>query len=313
VTAEAATSDPEQLRQRLVRLLDERYHDKHPFNVRMHAGTLTPDEIRRWVRNRYYYQTRIPIKDGVILAKSEDREFRRGWIRRITDHDGDAQREGGLELWLRLADAVGCDRREVASLRNVLPGVRRACDAYVELVATSDLLASVASSLTESRAGMLLGLRAEAFERYYGWIAPEGLAYFRSRTTQAPRDAAEGFAHVLAHAKTPADAERCMAALAKKCEILWALLDSVEWGGRRPRLVSAAQLRTSERLVVLPERAVQLTGSGPEILSACDGARSVEGVAAWMRARHPQPDSVERDCYEFLEQMERLGVIEVAA
>ncbi len=300
------------LEARLHRILDERYHDKHPFNLRMHAGALTPAELRRWVRNRYYYQTRIPLKDGLILTKSEDREFRRGWIRRIHDHDGDAQREGGLELWLRLAEAVGLDRRAVASLRDVLPGVRRACDAYVELVAKSDLIASVASSLTESRAGILLGLRAEAFEKHYGWIAPEGLAYFRSRTTQAPRDAAEGMAFVLAHAKTPEDEARCEAALTQKCEILWALLDAVEWGGKRPRLAPAAQLRASEDLVVLPERAVKLAGSGREILSACDGSRSIEDVAAWLRARHPEAESVERDCYEFLERMEKLGVVEVA-
>jgi pyrroloquinoline-quinone synthase len=309
-SAEASRVDAKELERRLQRVLDERYHDKHPFNVRMHAGALTPDELRRWVRNRYYYQTRIPIKDGVILAKSEDREFRRGWIRRITDHDGDAQREGGLELWLKLADAVGLDRREVASLRNVLPGVRRACDAYVELVATSDLLASVAASLTESRAGALLGQRAAAFEKHYGWIAPEGLAYFRARTTQAPRDAAEGMAFVLAHARTPADAERCVAALTKKCEILWALLDAVEWGGTKPRLAAAAQLREGEPLVVLPERAVKLTGSGREILAACSGTRSVEEIAAFRRAPHPDAENVERDCYEFLEQMEKLGVIE---
>ena len=307
----SAGSGASALEPRLHRILDERYHDKHPFNLRMHAGSLSADELRRWVRNRYYYQTRIPLKDGLILTKSEDREFRRSWIRRIQDHDGDAAREGGLELWLRLADAVGLDRREVASLRGVLPGVRRACDAYVELVSKRDLLASVAASLTESRAGTLLGLRAEAFEKHYGWIAPEGLAYFRSRTTQAPRDAAEGFAFVRAHAKTPADEERCAAALLKKCEILWALLDAVEWGGGKPRLARAAQLRAHEDLVVLPERAVKLSGSGREILSTCDGARSVEEVAAWMRGRHPEPESIERDCYEFLEQMEKLGVIEV--
>jgi len=309
----SARVDPGALERRLHALLDERYHDKHPFNLRMHAGALRPDELRRWVRNRYYYQTRIPIKDGVILAKSEDREFRRSWIRRITDHDGDARHEGGLELWLKLADAVGLDRREVASLRNVLPGVRRACDAYVELVTGSDLLASVAASLTESRAGALLGLRAAAFEKHYGWIAPEGLAYFRSRTEQAPRDAAEGMAYVLAHASSPADAERCVAALAKKCEILWALLDAVEWGGTKPRLARSAQLRAGEGMVVLPERAVRLTGSGREILGACDGSRSVEEVAASMRSRHPDAENVERDCYEFLEQMQKLGVIEAPA
>jgi pyrroloquinoline-quinone synthase len=83
------------------------------------------------VQNRYYYQTRIPVKDALILSKAEDPRFRRWWIQRLHDHDDE---DAGLALWLRLAEAVGCDVDEVASCRSVLPGVRFACDAYVTLV-----------------------------------------------------------------------------------------------------------------------------------------------------------------------------------
>ena len=303
-----------ELEARLRRILDERYHHRHPFNVRLHGGRCTPDEVRRWIRNRYYYQTRIPIKDGLILTKSEDQGFRRGWIRRIRDHDGDEARTGGLELWLRLAEAAGLERGEVASLRGVLPGVRRACDAYVEFVARQDLLASVASSLTELAAGPFLAERAAAFRKHYRWIEEAGLAYFVSRTTQAPRDAEEGVAYVLANAKTPADQDRCTAALERKCEILWALLDGVEWGGRAPRLAAAALLREEADggVVVLPERAVRVSPSGREILALCDGARSVESVAGALREHHPENGSVERDVYDFVERMQGLGVLALA-
>ena len=81
-----------------------RYHDKHPFHVRMHEGKLSKAQIRAWVENRYYYQTRIPIKDALIVSKSEEPEFRRKWIRRIHDHDDPG---GGLELWEKLAEGVG--------------------------------------------------------------------------------------------------------------------------------------------------------------------------------------------------------------
>jgi pyrroloquinoline-quinone synthase len=303
-----------ELEARLRRILDEKYHHLHPFNVRLHGGACTPAEVRRWIRNRYYYQTRIPLKDGLILTKSEDREFRRGWIRRIHDHDGDDARAGGLELWLRLAEAAGLERAEVASLRGVLPGVRRACDAYVEFVASHDLLASVASSLTELSAGPFLGERAEAFRKHYRWIEEAGLEYFLSRTSQAPRDAQEGLAFVLAHATTPEDQARCAAALTRKCEILWALLDGVEWGGRVPRLAPAALLRPEgeDTLAVLPERAVRVSESGRAILAACDGTRDVEAVAGAIRAEHLAGERVERDVYEFIERMEALGVLTLA-
>jgi pyrroloquinoline-quinone synthase len=71
---------------------EQRYHDHHRYHVRMHEGALSRLQLQQWVLNRYYYQTRIPIKDAIILSKSEDPAFRRMWIRRIRDHDGD---EGG--------------------------------------------------------------------------------------------------------------------------------------------------------------------------------------------------------------------------
>ena len=295
-------------------ILAERYHDRHPFNLRMHEGTLTREEIRTWVRNRYYYQTRIPIKDGLILTKAEDPAFRREWIRRIHDHDGDESQQGGLELWLQLGDAVGLEREEVASLRNVLPGVRRACDDYVGFVASHDLLESVASSLTELTAGGIMEERIAAFERHYPWVRTEGLRYFQSRTTNAPRDAREGLAFVLEHADSDALAERCCAALTRKCEILWALLDAVEWASTRPRLVAHAMLRPEgeDTLVVLPERAVKLNATGRKILALCDGAHSIDALAAELRHVQGDAPSIERDAYAFLEEMQGLGVIEPA-
>ena len=204
-----------------------RYHDRHPCHVLMHEGKLTRPQLQEWVRNRYYYQTRIPIKDAIIVSKSEDPAFRRAWLRRIRDHDGDREGEGGLELWLRLADGVGLDRDEVRSCRGVLPGVRFACDAYVELVRERSLFEAVASSLTEFFAPDLLARRVLAWERHYPWVKPETLEYFRSRVLRARRDSEEAIEFVVSHATSHEAQERCVAALVRKTEILWHLLDCV--------------------------------------------------------------------------------------
>ena len=68
---------------------EERYHNKHPFHQLMHEGKLTRGQLQAWALNRYVYQSRIPIKDATILARSEDADFRRVWRKRIIDHDGD--------------------------------------------------------------------------------------------------------------------------------------------------------------------------------------------------------------------------------
>ena len=218
----------------LDRLRDEgarRYHDEHPFHRRMHEGALARADLQRWVATRYSYQTRRPIKDALILAKSDDPAFRRMWIRRIHDHDGSDGDEGGLVRWQRLGDAVGLDRTELIACSNVLPGVRFACDAYVHLVRDASLVEAVASSLTEFFAPDLMVKRIAAWEKHYPWVERSGLDYFRSRVTQGRRDSEQAIAFVLAHAPTAELQERCVAALVRKTEILWHLLDSVQAGG----------------------------------------------------------------------------------
>jgi len=207
-----------------------RYHDKHPFNLAMHEGRLDKPALQRWVQNRYYYQTRIPIKDALILAKSEDPAFRRAWIRRIHDHDGseaDGGANGGLAQWVRLGEALGLGVDDVTSCRAVLPGVRFACDGYVSLVRDSSLVVAVASSLTEFFSPDIMTKRIAAWETHYPFIDPAGLAYFRARIPRARRDADEALAFVVAHATTRALQEACVAALIRKTEILWHLLDCV--------------------------------------------------------------------------------------
>ncbi|MDP9152235.1 MAG: pyrroloquinoline-quinone synthase PqqC [Myxococcota bacterium] len=204
-----------------------RYHDHHPFNVRMHAGALSKAELQRWVQNRYYYQTRIPIKDALIVSKSEDSAFRRMWMRRIVDHDGNAEGEGGLFEWGMLAKGLGLDDGEVRSCRHVLPGVRWACDAYVQLVRDRSLVEAVASSLTEHFAPDIMRTRVAAWERHYPWVDANALAYFRSRVPRARRDAEEALAFVVRHATTGELQEACLRALLDKCVILWAMLDCI--------------------------------------------------------------------------------------
>jgi pyrroloquinoline-quinone synthase len=210
------------------------YHHVHPFHARMHAGTLSRAELQRWVENRFYYQTRIPIKDALILSKSEDPAFRRMWIRRISDHDGDAAGPGGLYQWLKLAEGVGLDPGEVAACKQVLPGVRFACDAYVDLVRRSPLVVAVASSLTELFAPDLMSARILAWEKHYPWVDTASLAYFRGRVTRARRDGEEGLALVLAGATTRETQDACVAALVEKTRILWHLLDCVQNTSQAP-------------------------------------------------------------------------------
>ncbi len=211
-----------------LRAQSRRYHDQHPFHRRMNEGGLGREHIRCWVANRFAYQTAIPRKDAAILANCPDREVRRRWIHRIHDHDGTADGEGGIEAWLRLGEAVGLTRREMEDERHVVPGVRFAVDAYVTFARTRPWVEAVASSLTELFAPDLMAERLAAFERHYTWIDPQGLAYFRARLTQAPRDSAHALEVVTEHCRTPETQAAALAALSFKCDVLWSMLDAID-------------------------------------------------------------------------------------
>jgi pyrroloquinoline-quinone synthase len=216
-----------------LRAQSQGYHDQHPFHRRMNAGELSRGQIQGWVANRFYYQANIPRKDAAILANCPDREVRRRWIRRIHDHDGTVDGEGGIEAggieaWLRLGEAVGLTREEVEEERHVVPGVRFAVDAYVIFARTRPWVEAVASSLTELFAPDLMADRLAAFERHYPWIDPRGLAYFRARLTQAPRDSEHALQVVTERCRTPDQRAAAVAALSFKCDVLWSMLDAID-------------------------------------------------------------------------------------
>ena len=204
-----------------------RYHDKHPFHRLLHSGGCTPDQVRAWVINRYYYQSRIPMKDAAFMSRCEDPEMRRAWRSRIEDHDGAEGREGGIDRWLRLATAVGLAPEYVASCAGVLPATRFAVDAYVRFVREKTMLEAVASSLTELFAPKIHEERIAGLLAHYDFANEDSIAYFTNRLAEAPRDVAFGLSYVLDHADSPEIQDAAAAALEFKTDLLWAQLDAL--------------------------------------------------------------------------------------
>jgi len=204
-----------------------RYHDKHPFHRYMNSGQLSFEQVRGWVANRFYYQQHIPIKDAAIISNCPVREVRRLWLHRISDHDGLREGTGGIEAWLKLADATRLPREELLDERHVLPGVRFAVDAYVNFARTKPWPIAVASSLTELFAPDLMQERLAAFEKYYTWVASEGLEYFRSRIPQASIDSGQGLELTMIYCNTRALQEEAVKALSFKCDVLWSMLGAM--------------------------------------------------------------------------------------
>jgi coenzyme PQQ biosynthesis protein C len=218
---------PDEIERRLRQIGAERYHNLHPFHQLLHGGKLTRPQVQAWALNRYYYQSRIPLKDASLISRVEDSAIRREWRRRLVDHDGDAEGEGGIARWLALTDGLGLDRAYVVSTRGLLPATRFAVDAYVRYVRERSLLEAIASSLTEMFSPAIISERVSGMLAGYDFISEKTLAYFNARLTQAPRDADFALNYVKHEARTPEQQEAALEALRFKCDVLWSQLDAL--------------------------------------------------------------------------------------
>jgi len=217
----------EEFEARLRQIGAERYHDKHPFHAMLHGGDCTPTQVRAWVINRFYYQSRIPMKDAAFLSRCESTELRRAWRSRIEDHDGGVGEGGGIRRWLKLAEAVGLDPDYVESCDGVLPATKFCVDAYVHFVRDKPLLEAIAASLTELFAPKIHANRIEGLLKNYDFADDNSLSYFKHRLQEAPKDVAFGLDWVLRHADTLEKQDAAAAALTFKTDILWAQLDAL--------------------------------------------------------------------------------------
>jgi coenzyme PQQ biosynthesis protein C len=214
-----------------------RYHRLHPFHQLLHGGRCSKGQVQAWALNRYYYQSMIPIKDAGLIARCDDPALRRVWRARLADHDGEAEKDGGIARWLRLTDGVGLERDYVISLRGLLPATRFAVDAYVHFVREKSLLEAVASSLTELFSPQIISERLDGMLTSYAFVSADTLAYFINRPPQAARDSDFALAYVKRHALTPQAQQAVFAALEFKCDVLWAMLDALYSAYVAPRQI----------------------------------------------------------------------------
>src|SRR5881409_1822921 len=200
---------PSELEAQLRDIGARRYHRLHPFHLLLHGGQCTKGQVQAWALNRYYYQAMIPVKDASLIARCNESALRREWRRRLVDHDGESEGDGGIARWLKLTDGLGLDRDYVVSTSGLLPATRFAVEAYVHFVRERTLIEAIASSLTELFSPVIISERVSGMLANYPFVTRETLAYFDKRPPQARRDADFALDYVKRHALT-ADSQRAV-------------------------------------------------------------------------------------------------------
>jgi pyrroloquinoline quinone biosynthesis protein D len=83
----------------------------------------------------------------------------------------------------------------------------------------------------------------------------------------------------------------------------------------RPRLAAGcrwADPNGAERMLLFPEGAIRLQGTGREILERCDGQRTVEDIVAELQKLYSggDPGRISNEVSQFLEQLHQKRIID---
>ena len=176
--------------------------------------------------------------------------------------------------------------------------------------------------------------------QHYPWLAG-GLDYFEARLTQAPEDAKFAINYVYENANTRGQQELAIQALRDKCDILWAQLDALYFAyvqpgwppaGRvshrwrrklamappsdasQPRLAAGCRWGGTEqdRVILFPEGAIKLQGTGRQILERCDGTRTFGQLIDELQGEFGKtdPEKIRTDISAFLEQLQKKRIVD---
>lgn len=83
----------------------------------------------------------------------------------------------------------------------------------------------------------------------------------------------------------------------------------------RPRLAAGcrwAEASGAERMLLYPEGAIRLQGTGREILERCDGRRTLQQIVTELQRQYAaaDPARIEQQVGEFLEQMNQKRIVD---
>lgn len=82
----------------------------------------------------------------------------------------------------------------------------------------------------------------------------------------------------------------------------------------RPRLAAGCRWGGSEenRVILFPEGAIQLQGTGRQVLERCDGQRTFGDIIAELQAQFTvaDPAKIRTDIAQFLEQLQRKRIVD---
>jgi pyrroloquinoline-quinone synthase len=175
---------------------------RRKFSQLLVSGKASKELLRGWAVNWFYFEKNVPKKDAAIISNCDIVSVRRLWVTKILEHDGFGHNRGAIEGWLKFAIGLGLTNHAVTEAR-YLDGVTSAVADYLSFVRSKSWVEGIATSIGMLFVPEFVVQRLVAFRRYYPWVEPNALDYFRELYSKARKDGRAAMQLVIRYADTP--------------------------------------------------------------------------------------------------------------
>ena len=149
---------------------------KHPFYQAWQRGELSGDALRDYATQYFHHVAAFPTYLSALHSHTSDLATRRQILENLVDEERGS--ENHPELWMRFAEAVGCDRTEVET-STAQPETRRFIDTFHTLCATGTVAQGLAALYAyESQIPAVSETKIAGLRQFYGVYSEDGLKYF---------------------------------------------------------------------------------------------------------------------------------------
>lgn len=162
--------------ERIDEIVDAKHLLKHPFYTAWTAGELTIEQLRGYAAQYYRHVAAFPRYLSAIHSNTPDLQTRQYLLENLIDEERGA--ESHPELWLRFAEALGCDRDELRATDALKE--TSACDATFQDVSRNrGALAGLAALYAyESQVPAVAQSKIDGLKLHYGIDGEDALSFF---------------------------------------------------------------------------------------------------------------------------------------
>lgn len=210
--------------QELIHCIEEKHLLKHPFYQLWAQGRLPLSVMRSYAEQYYHLERNFPRFLSRMHAECEQFDVRQS----ITDnlYDEEHGEENHRELWLRFAECIGAQRKEVME-STPLSETQYALDTFMELSSTSTLSGTGALAAYESQIPAVAEKKLEGLREHYNITDERGTAFFRVHGVMDIQHANEWWDIIDQYADTDEKKTEVRGSVERGRDALWKFLDGI--------------------------------------------------------------------------------------